>query len=71
MTYHSTPGLPIYGYHVPADNISKAAVNAFTVRLAYDLEDTNIKVNAAHPGWVKTDLGGEGETARRLASRSQ
>jgi NAD(P)-dependent dehydrogenase (short-subunit alcohol dehydrogenase family) len=60
ITYHSTPGSPIYGFHVPAYNVSKAAVNAFTVQLAYELKDTKIKVNAAHPGWVKTDLGGEG-----------
>jgi NAD(P)-dependent dehydrogenase (short-subunit alcohol dehydrogenase family) len=58
MTHHSTPGSPIYGFHVPAYNVSKAAVNAFTVQLAYELKDTKIKVNAAHPGWVKTDLGG-------------
>ncbi len=45
---------------MPAYNVSKAAVNAFTVQLAYELKDTKIKVNAAHPGWVKTDLGGEG-----------
>ena len=60
MTHHSTPGSPIYGYRVPAYSVSKAAVNAFTVQLAYELKDTKIKVNAAHPGWVKTDLGGEG-----------
>jgi len=59
MTYHSTPGSPIYGNHVPAYNVSKAAVNAFTVQLAYELKDTKIRVNAAHPGWVKTDMGGE------------
>jgi NAD(P)-dependent dehydrogenase (short-subunit alcohol dehydrogenase family) len=60
LTLHSTPGSPIYGFHVPAYNVSKAAVNAFTVQLAYELRDTKIKVNAAHPGWVKTELGGEG-----------
>src|SRR6478752_4981152 len=60
MTYHSAPDSPIYGFHVPAYNVSKAAVNAFTVQLAYELKDSKIKVNAAHPGWVKTDLGGEG-----------
>jgi NAD(P)-dependent dehydrogenase (short-subunit alcohol dehydrogenase family) len=60
LTHHSTPGSPIYGYHVPAYNVSKAAVNAYTVQLAYELKDSKIKVNAAHPGWVKTDLGGEG-----------
>jgi NAD(P)-dependent dehydrogenase (short-subunit alcohol dehydrogenase family) len=59
IAHHATPGSPIYGFHVPAYNVSKAAVNAFTVQLAYELRDTKIKVNAAHPGWVKTDLGGE------------
>jgi NAD(P)-dependent dehydrogenase (short-subunit alcohol dehydrogenase family) len=37
-------------------------VNAFTVQLAYELKDTPMKVNAAHPGWVKTEMGGEGAT---------
>ncbi len=44
----------------PAYNVSKSAVNAYTVQLAYELKDTKIKVNAAHPGWVKTEMGGEG-----------
>lgn len=43
-------------------NGSKAAVNMFTATLAYEVKDTPIKVNSAHPGWVKTDLGGEGAT---------
>lgn len=41
-----------------AYNASKSALNSFTVHLAAALKDTNIKVNSAHPGWVKTDLGG-------------
>ncbi|MEO8354121.1 MAG: SDR family oxidoreductase [Chthoniobacteraceae bacterium] len=38
---------------------SKTALNAFTVQLAHELRDTPIKVNSAHPGWIKTDMGGE------------
>ena len=41
-------------------NGSKAAVNMYTVLIAKDLAGTPVKVNAAHPGWVKTDMGGAG-----------
>src|SRR5258708_21680094 len=62
LTLHSDPDSPIYDFKVPAYNVSKSAVNAYTVQLAYELRDTPIKVNAAHPGWVKTEMGGEGAT---------
>ncbi|WP_431261136.1 SDR family oxidoreductase [Roseateles chitinivorans] len=52
------PTSTFYGFKIPAYNISKSAVNAWTVHLAYELRDTAIKVNAAHPGFVKTDLHG-------------
>ncbi len=58
MTLHSDPSSPYYHYKVPAYNVSKTALNAWTVQLAYELRDTKIKVNAAHPGYVKTDMGG-------------
>ena len=61
-TLHSDPKSPIYDFKVPAYNVSKSAVNAYTVQLAYELRETPIKVNAAHPGWVKTEMGGEGAT---------
>lgn len=56
---HATPGSPIYDFKWPAYDASKTALNAFTVHLAYELRDTKIKVNAAHPGWVKTEMGGD------------
>jgi NAD(P)-dependent dehydrogenase (short-subunit alcohol dehydrogenase family) len=62
ITYHATLGSPTYGSSSTAYNVSKAAVNAYTVQLAHELKDSTIKVNAAHPGWVKTEMGGEGAT---------
>ncbi len=62
LTLHSQPGSPIYDFKVPAYNVSKSAVNAWTVQLAYELKDSRIKVNTVHPGYVKTDMNaGEGE----------
>jgi NAD(P)-dependent dehydrogenase (short-subunit alcohol dehydrogenase family) len=55
---HQMPDSPIAGAKELAYNASKTALNAFTVHLADELKDTNIKVNSAHPGWVKTDMGG-------------
>ena len=54
---HSDAESPWYGAKPFAYNASKTALNAFTIHLAASLKDTNIKVNSAHPGWVKTDLG--------------
>ncbi len=58
LTYHSDPKNAFYHMKPLAYDASKTAVNAFTVHLAYELRDTPIKVNAADPGWVKTDMGG-------------
>ncbi len=59
VTLHADPKSPIYHAKSFAYDASKTALNAFTVHLAYELRDTKIKVNSAHPGWVKTDMGGE------------
>ena len=59
LTLHADPKSPIYNAKSFAYDASKTALNAFTIHLAYELRNTNIKVNSAHPGWVKTDMGGE------------
>lgn len=58
LTIHSDPSSPIYAKKSFAYDASKTALNAFTVHLAQELRGTKIKVNSAHPGWVKTDMGG-------------
>jgi NAD(P)-dependent dehydrogenase (short-subunit alcohol dehydrogenase family) len=58
LTLQADPKSPIYNMKQFAYDASKTALNAFTVSLAHELKDTKIKVNSAHPGWVKTDMGG-------------
>lgn len=59
LTLNADVNAPLGEWRSFGYNGSKAALNMFTATLAYELRDTKIKVNSAHPGWVKTDLGGE------------
>jgi NAD(P)-dependent dehydrogenase (short-subunit alcohol dehydrogenase family) len=42
--------------------LSKTALNALTLIMANELGSGNIKINAACPGWVRTDMGGPDAT---------
>lgn len=72
LTLQSDPNW--FGYHFAKYAVygaSKAALNMFTVHLAYELRDTPFKVNAVCPGYTKTDFtgfnGGEvDEAAKRI-----
>jgi NAD(P)-dependent dehydrogenase (short-subunit alcohol dehydrogenase family) len=59
LTLHSDPDSRVYGSSSPAYDSSKTALNAWTISLAHELRQTSIKVNAVHPGHVKTDMGGQ------------
>ena len=58
QTLHATPSSVIYNSKSFSYDVSKTALNSLTIHLAHELRDTPIKVNSAHPGWVKTDMGG-------------
>lgn len=60
ISEHADVNSPIYPARLIGYDASKAAVNMFTVELAQELKGTSLKVNSAHPGWVKTDMGGAG-----------
>ena len=49
---NSWPGTPAYA-------ITKAGLNMLTVKMAVDMADAGILVNAVCPGWVRTEMGGE------------
>lgn len=64
LSLQSDPQWPAYNYaKYGVYAISKAALNMYTVQLAYELRNTNFKVNAVCPGLTKTDFtffnGGE------------
>jgi NAD(P)-dependent dehydrogenase (short-subunit alcohol dehydrogenase family) len=50
----------------PGYRVSKAGINALMRMLAAETAGTNILVNAACPGWVRTDMGGP-DAARSVA----
>jgi NAD(P)-dependent dehydrogenase (short-subunit alcohol dehydrogenase family) len=43
----------------PAYRLSKTLLNGITVLLAKELRGSNILVNSACPGWVRTEMGGD------------
>jgi NAD(P)-dependent dehydrogenase (short-subunit alcohol dehydrogenase family) len=56
LSLSSDPSSSSYDTKLIGYCASKAALNMLTVHLAYELRDTNIKVNSANPGFTKTDL---------------
>jgi NAD(P)-dependent dehydrogenase (short-subunit alcohol dehydrogenase family) len=59
LTSLSDPESPYFPVNTLAYNSSKAALNSITVAFAKEFRETNLKVNSACPGWVKTDMGSD------------
>ena len=56
LTLHNDPTWKYYAVKGAAYQPSKAALNAYTIMLAYELRDTPFKVNAVDPGYTATDF---------------
>ncbi|MGS2737701.1 SDR family oxidoreductase [Sinomicrobium sp. M5D2P17] len=58
LTLHCDPTWKYYSHKAAVYPASKAALNMYTINLAYELRDTPFKVNAVCPGFVATDFNG-------------
>ena len=56
LNLHSDPTWQYYGVKLASYVPSKAALNAFTILLAYELRELPFKVNAIDPGYTATDF---------------
>ena len=56
LTLHSDSDWQYYNVKLASYMPSKAALNAFTILLAYELKDLPFKVNAIDPGYTATDF---------------
>lgn len=56
LTLHNDPAWKYYTVKAAVYSSSKAALNMYTVALAYELRDTLFKVNAVDPGYTATDF---------------
>jgi NAD(P)-dependent dehydrogenase (short-subunit alcohol dehydrogenase family) len=72
LTLNSDPSWKYYHHKGAVYPSSKAALNMYTIVLAYELRDTPLKVNAVDPGFTSTDFnqhrgtGSVEEAAARL-----
>jgi NAD(P)-dependent dehydrogenase (short-subunit alcohol dehydrogenase family) len=69
LTRNSDPAYPYRSIFGPVYPASKTALNAMTLAMAIELESTNIKVNAARPGFTSTIMRARRASRRTPASR--
>lgn len=70
LTLNADPAYPFHPMFGPVYPASKAALNAITLAMMVELENTGIKVNLVSPGFTKTALNGfEGTQSLEEGSR--
>jgi NAD(P)-dependent dehydrogenase (short-subunit alcohol dehydrogenase family) len=62
LTLSDDPTNQYYNHKAAIYQSSKAALNMYTINLAYELRDTPFKVNAIDPGFVATDFNNHSGT---------
>ena len=62
LTWNADPNWSFAAFKPLGYNGSKAILNMMTVRLAWELRDTPIKVNTVNPGYTATDINGNSGT---------
>lgn len=56
LNLHADPNWQYYNVKLASYTPSKAALNAYTILLAYELRDLPFKINAIDPGYTATDF---------------
>lgn len=56
LTLQSDPNWAYYAFKPTAYIATKAALNSYTIALAYELKDSPFKINSVNPGATATDL---------------
>lgn len=56
LTLHNDPNWQYYTVKAAVYNSSKAALNMYSIVLAFELRETNFKVNVVDPGFTATDF---------------
>jgi NAD(P)-dependent dehydrogenase (short-subunit alcohol dehydrogenase family) len=58
LTLNADPAFPYRSHFGPVYPASKTALNAITLAMMIELEDTGIKINLVSPGFTSTNLNG-------------
>lgn len=70
LSWQNDPAWRFADFRPTAYSASKTALNAWTLHLAHELRETNIRVNAVCPGSVRTDMNTGGDLSVEVGALS-